>query len=135
MGCFKRNLNLTYEELNMVTLDGREVRVGDGMFCLLKGKCIVQSVQKDCLITNCGAYKADGIYSGFPQSTRLLYWDRPTIIAPTPPVKTWQWIALVGGRWMLSHSHYATLEGLVRSGGRSWADADPYLPSEKEIAG
>jgi hypothetical protein len=88
-----------------MNLDGREIELGDKLYCLANGWGVVTYLDNgpviDYPLTIMFDYNGDQSYTvdgrldfNLP---RCLYWDKPEIVAPKPKqkVKRWRWAVTV----------------------------------------
>lgn len=65
-------------------LDGKEIKIGDQLYHLTLGDCVVETIEKKTArlrITKGGGIK-DMAEGGLIHGERLIFWGKPLIIAP-----------------------------------------------------
>ena len=95
----------------MIMLDGREVKIGDKLYCLIYGWGVVvwdtYNGQYISVRNNIGTFCYTPVGEYLHGGNRTLYWNEVSITPPPPPkrkVKKWHWVAKVqsGGLFVTS---------------------------------
>ena len=96
-------------ETRMITLDGRELKVGDRLWSTAYGWVEVKQTEPDlafAIRTTLGSYSASGKYSTY--GPRSLFWDEVKIDPPPPPkrkVKKWLWLVIFDTAFVTSEKY------------------------------